>query len=165
MSGSRVPSAWPVGGVRNALAPFYSRTIRTDVRVVAATNRNLTRMVAAREFREDLYNRLKVFPILVPPLRERVADLPLLARHFTQRHVRQCNRPLTSIAADNRARRPPRDSFFPAPSRRKSSGAARLARSLQRAPPLHRCEHRRAGQVFGDAKHALREPERARRPA
>ena len=61
-----------------------TRTIRTDARLIAATNRDLFEMVQEQEFRSDLFYRLNVFPIRVPALRERVADIPLLVRHFVK---------------------------------------------------------------------------------
>jgi transcriptional regulator with GAF, ATPase, and Fis domain len=61
-----------------------TRTMRADVRIIAATNRDLKAMAAERKFREDLYYRLSVFPIFVPPLRERMQDVPSLTRHFLE---------------------------------------------------------------------------------
>ncbi|HUI44333.1 MAG TPA: sigma 54-interacting transcriptional regulator [Terriglobia bacterium] len=74
-----------------------TRTIPVDVRLVAATNRDLDHMVAERLFRSDLYYRLKVFPIRVPPLRERTEDIPLLVHYFTQKHAQRMNKRIDSI--------------------------------------------------------------------
>src|SRR6266478_26698 len=75
------------------------RTIRVDVRLVAATNVDLAQKVAENQFRSDLYYRLNVFPIIIPPLRERREDIPLLARYFAQKHARRTKKPIDSIAA------------------------------------------------------------------
>src|SRR5436853_7153137 len=69
-----------------------NRTQSVDVRVVAATNADLSKRVAERAFRSDLYYRLNVFPIHIPALRERAEDLPLLVRYFVQRFRRQLNK-------------------------------------------------------------------------
>ncbi len=77
-----------------------NETIKVDVRVVSATNRNLEKMIEEGEFREDLYYRLNVFPINLPPLRDRLEDLPILANHFIAKFARQMGVPAAGAAAD-----------------------------------------------------------------
>ena len=77
-----------------------TRTIRVDVRVVAATNRDLAQMVEEGLFRRDLYYRLNVFPIMIPPLRERSEDIPLLVRYFVQKYARLMDRRIETISAE-----------------------------------------------------------------
>jgi formate hydrogenlyase transcriptional activator len=77
-----------------------TRTIRVNVRVVAATHRDLAGMVEDRTFRSDLYYRLHVFPIAVPPLRDRTEDIPLLVRHFVQKFASRMKKSIESIPAD-----------------------------------------------------------------
>jgi formate hydrogenlyase transcriptional activator len=74
-----------------------TRTQKVDVRLVAATNRDLEKMIEHREFRSDLYYRLNVFPIRIPPLRERPEDIPLLVRYFTQKYARRMEKQIESI--------------------------------------------------------------------
>ena len=77
-----------------------TRTIPVDIRLVAATNRNLEKMVADREFRSDLYYRLRVFPITIPALRERREDIPLLVRYFVTKHARRMDKQIESVPPD-----------------------------------------------------------------
>jgi len=76
-----------------------TRTQKVDVRLVAATNRDLEKMIENREFRSDLYYRLNVFPIRIPPLRERPEDIPLLVRYFAQKYGRRMEKEIESVPA------------------------------------------------------------------
>ena len=78
-----------------------TRTIRVDFRLIAATNRNLEEMVGKREFRSDLYYRLNVFPVRIPPLRERPEDIPVLVRYFAQRFAKRLRRPIESVSRES----------------------------------------------------------------
>jgi len=77
-----------------------TKTIPIDVRLVAATNRNLTQMMGDKLFRSDLYYRLKVFPITTPPLRDHPDDIPILARHFTRKYAAKMGRHIDKIPAE-----------------------------------------------------------------
>lgn len=82
----------PVGGTDE---------VAIDVRVIAATNRDLERQVAENSFREDLYYRLNVIPILVPPLRERCEDVPLLVNHFVKKYAKSAGRNISQVSSDS----------------------------------------------------------------
>jgi formate hydrogenlyase transcriptional activator len=77
-----------------------TKTIPIDVRLVAATNRNLTQMMGDNLFRSDLYYRLKVFPIRTPPLRDHSEDIPILARHFTKKYAAKMDRDIEKISSN-----------------------------------------------------------------
>ena len=77
-----------------------NKTLKTDVRVVAATNRNLVEEIRRGRFREDLYYRLNVFPITLAPLRDRKSDIPPLAAHFLERACKQFNKPLSLMSGE-----------------------------------------------------------------
>jgi transcriptional regulator with GAF, ATPase, and Fis domain len=73
------------------------RTVKVDVRVIAATNRDLRQLVSEGQFLADLFYRLHVVPIAVPPLRERLDDIPLLVAHFIKKHAARCGRSITAV--------------------------------------------------------------------
>ena len=77
-----------------------SRTLRTDARLIAATNRDLMAMVEERNFRADLFYRLNVFPVQVPPLRDRAEDIPVLVRHFVQQFARRMGKSVDTIPSE-----------------------------------------------------------------
>jgi PAS domain S-box-containing protein len=85
----------PIGG---------SKTVKVDVRVIAATNRDLAAMVREGKFRSDLFYRLNVFPVTMPPLRERPQDVPLLTMFFLEKFARKLGRPITHVAEETMAR-------------------------------------------------------------
>src|SRR5258706_15381705 len=72
--------------------------MKVNVRVIAATNRNLSQAIEKKEFREDLFYRLNVFPITCPPLRDRKEDIPLLVKHFCQKHEGKIGRKITNVS-------------------------------------------------------------------
>jgi DNA-binding NtrC family response regulator len=80
-----------------------TRTIHVDVRIVAATNRDLAQMSGEKQFREDLYFRLNVFPIRIPSLRERAGDIPLLVRHYMRKYAQRMNKRIETIPEETMA--------------------------------------------------------------
>jgi formate hydrogenlyase transcriptional activator len=80
-----------------------TRTKKVDVRVVAATHRDLEQMIVEKQFRSDLYYRLNVFPIFIPPLRERPKDIPLLVQHFVREAARRMNKTVHTVPSETMA--------------------------------------------------------------
>ncbi|MFN8004121.1 MAG: sigma-54 dependent transcriptional regulator [Acidobacteriota bacterium] len=78
-----------------------TKSVRVKVRIIAATNQPLEQLVSERKFRADLYYRLNVFPITLPPLRQRAADIPLLVRHFVKKYSTRFNRVINSVHAES----------------------------------------------------------------
>jgi len=78
-----------------------TRTMKVDVRLIAATTREMARSVSNREYRSDLFYRLNVFPIQMPPLRDRPEDIPILVRYFVQKYARRMDRHIESISSEN----------------------------------------------------------------
>jgi Nif-specific regulatory protein len=81
-----------------------TRTIKADIRLIAATNRDLEEAIAAGQFRQDLYYRLNVVSLVLPPLRERREDIPLLASYFAEKYAQRCNRRVLGISTEARKR-------------------------------------------------------------
>jgi transcriptional regulator with GAF, ATPase, and Fis domain len=81
-----------------------SHPIKSDVRVLAATNRDLQKSMRDGGFRPDLFYRLNVFPIALPPLRVRAADIPLLTHFFVQKHAARLNRRIEAVEAESLSR-------------------------------------------------------------
>jgi transcriptional regulator with PAS, ATPase and Fis domain len=77
-----------------------NKPVEVDVRVIAATNMDLTDLIKEKQFREDLYYRLSVFPLVIPPLRERPDDVPLLAEYFIEKYCLEMKKPLKSLTRD-----------------------------------------------------------------
>ena len=107
--------------------------VDADIRIIAATNRDLSKMVAEGQFREDLFYRINVIPVRLPPLRERLDDIPLLAEHFVAKFAEQMKKPITGISGAALARL--RDYAWPG-NIRELENAMERAVALERTPSI-----------------------------
>jgi len=140
-----------------------TRTLHTDARLIAATNANLAERVDAKRFRSDLYYRLNVFPIVIPPLRERPEDIPLLVRYFVQKYTRRMNKRIDTIAST--AMKPMTEYHWPGNVRELENVIERaviLSRGSELEPPLAELAQGKAlpAAVSTDYSTTLREAER-----
>jgi len=140
-----------------------TRTLHTDARLIAATNANLAERVDAKRFRSDLYYRLNVFPIVIPPLRERPEDIPLLVRYFVQKYTRRMNKRIDTIPGT--AMKPMTEYHWPGNVRELENVIERaviLSRGSELEPPLAELALQKAlpAAVSTDYSSTLREAER-----
>ena len=131
-----------------------SDPIRVDVRIVAATNRDLMEDVRAGRFRSDLYYRLNVFPLRLPPLRERPEDIPLLAAHFAAKHGERFGRVINRI--DRRSMKLLESHHWPGNVRELENVIERADHPLPRRRPPHRA--RSASERQSDRKYGRKTP-------
>ena len=123
-----------------------ARTIRVDVRLVAATNSDLAQKVAQNQFRSDLYYRLNVFPVVIPPLRERREDIPLLVRYFAQKYARRMKKPIDSDSGQVD------DCFDRIPLARQCAGTGKLHRARRHSIARCRSSSATSGTEAADGK-------------
>ena len=126
---------------------------RVDVRVIAATNRDLRQMVAEGKFQEDLYYRLNVIPIEMPPLRERREDIPLLVEHFIRKHAQRTGKRIDGIRT---ACRGAAQYDWP-------GNVRELENTIERAVVLSRTADHRCANVVDDRRRRRRQPRRCPR--
>ena len=140
-----------------------TRTLHTDARLIAATNANLVERVREKRFRSDLYYRLNVFPVTIPPLRERREDIPLLARHFVEKYARRMNKRIETIPAE--AMNAMSEYHWPGNVRELENFVERsviLSDDLMLQPPLAELAQQRvsSSKISGENPTKLREVER-----
>ena len=136
----------PVGGTQE---------VAIDVRVIAATNRDLERQVAENTFREDLYYRLNVIPIVVPPLRERREDVPLLVNHFVKKYAKSAGRNITQVSPESLAELSTYD--WPGNVRQLENTIERAV-ALEKGEVLHAQLPMERARATGPIAHPIRHP-------